>query len=52
MKTQLLCTFTINKSLRPTIDLIVDTYDVLFNKIFVLKSVDTSELMCTYNVDS
>ena len=52
MKTQLLCTFTVNKSLRPTIDLIVDTYDVLFNKIFVLKSVDTSELMCTYNVDS
>ena len=52
MKTQLLCTFTINKSLRPTIDLIVDTYDVLFNKIFVLKSVDTSELKCTYNVDS
>jgi hypothetical protein len=52
MKTQLLCTFTINKSLRPTVDLIVDTYDVLFNKIFVLKSVDTSELMCTYNVDS
>jgi len=52
MKTQLLCTFTINKSLRPTIDLIVDTYDVLFNKIFVLKSVDSSELMCTYNVDS
>ena len=52
MKTQLLCTFTINKSLRPTVDLIVDTYDVLFNKIFVLKRVDTSELMCTYNVDS
>ena len=52
MKTQLLCTFTINKSLRPTIDLIVDTYDVIFNKIFVLKSTDTSELMCTYNVDS
>ena len=52
MKTQLLCTFTINKSLRPTIDLIVETYDVLFNKIFVLKSVDSSELMCTYNVDS
>ena len=52
MKTQLLCTFTVNKSLRPTIDLIVETYDVLFNKIFVLKSVDSSELMCTYNVDS
>lgn len=52
MKTQLLCTFTNNKAMTKTVDLIVETYDVLYNKIFVLKNVaDVKELMCTYNVE-
>ena len=53
MNTQLLCTFTPKKSLNKTTDLIIDTYDIIFNKIFVLKDVDDDrELMCTYNIES
>ena len=53
MRTQLLCTFTNNKVLSKTIDKIVDAYDILYNKIFVLKnSDDVRELMCTYNIDA
>ena len=53
MRTQLLCTFTNNKVLSKTIDKIVDAYDILYNKIFVLKNADdVRELMCTYNIDA
>jgi len=53
MRTQLLCTFTNNRILSKTIDNVIDAYDVLYNKIFVLKnSTDPRELMCTYNIDS
>ena len=53
MKTQLLCTFSNNKALTKTVDLIVETYDVLYNKIFVLKNTDdVRDLMCTYNVEA
>ena len=52
MQTQLLCTFTNQRRLRKTIDTVVDAYDVMFNKIFVLEDVDnTFDLMCTYNID-
>ena len=52
MKTQLLCTFSVRKGYHKTIDIIVDTYDVLYNKIFVLENVgDDREVMCTYNVE-
>jgi len=52
MQTQLLCTFSNQKVIRKTIDTIVDTYDVVYNKIFILKDVDDNyELMCTYNID-
>ena len=53
MKTQLLCTFTNNKVLSKTIDKIINAYDILYNKLFVLKNEsDTREMMCTYNIDS
>ena len=53
MRTQLLCTFTNNKFLSKTIDKIVDAYDILYNKIFVLKNADdVRELVCTYNIDA
>jgi len=52
MRTQLLCTFTAPKVLHPTIDTIIESYDILFNKVFVLKSAKSPELMCTYNIDS
>jgi len=53
MKTQLLCTFTNTKALSKTVDKVVQAYDILYNKLFVLKNEnDTRELMCTYNIDS
>tara|TARA_R100001082_G_C4305560_1_gene134406 strand:- start:238 stop:642 length:405 start_codon:yes stop_codon:yes gene_type:complete len=53
MNTQLLCTFTPKKTVNNTTDLIIDTYDIIFNKIFILKDVDNNkELMCTYNIES
>ena len=52
MQTQLLCTFTNQRKLRKTVDIIVNAYDVVFNKVFVLEDVNsTFELMCTYNID-
>ena len=52
MNTQLLCTFAVRKTLTKTVDTIVETYDVLYNKIFVLKNTnDSRELMCTYNIE-
>ena len=53
MKTQLLCTFTKSNSLTRCVDKIIETYDVLYNKIFVLNNEgNKSELMCTYNIDA
>lgn len=52
MQTQLLCTFSNQRTLRKTVDTIVDAYDVIFNKIFILEDVNsTFDLMCTYNID-
>ena len=51
MKTQLLCTFTTQDRLKPTIDLIISCHDVLFDKIYVLNNQkDISQLICTYNI--
>jgi len=53
MRTQLLCTFTKTKFLTKTVDKIIDTYDILYNKLFILNNEQNkSELMCTYNIDS
>jgi len=53
VRTQLLCTFTNTKILSKTIDKIIDAYDILYNKVFILKnSTDVRELMCTYNIDA
>jgi len=53
MRTQLLCTFTNTKALSKSVDRIIDAYDILYNKLFVLRNEsDTRELMCTYNIDS
>ena len=51
MKTQLLCTFTTQDRLKPTIDLVISCHDVLFDKIYVFNNQkDTSQLICTYNI--
>jgi len=52
MKTQLLCTFTKRPKLQETIDLIKNTYDVAFGRIYVLENKENKrELLCTYNIN-
>ena len=53
MKTQLLCTFTTKDGLDEIIKSIVDSYTIVFNKIYVLQNENNiNELICTYNVDN
>ena len=53
MKTQLLCTFTTKKNINNTIDKIKESYNIAFNKIYILQNENNiSELICTYNVES
>mgnify|MGYP001200723691 FL=1 len=52
MKTQLLCTFTNQKNLDQITHNITKSFNVIFDKIYVLQNDDnTKELICTYNVD-
>jgi len=52
MKTQLLCTFTNQKSLEQTSHDITKNFNIIFDKIYVLQNEDKNkELICTYNVD-
>ena len=51
MRTQLLCTFTSHDRLKFTVDLIIASHDVLFDKIYVFTNQkDSSQLICTYNI--
>lgn len=49
---KLFCTFTQAENLDETLNIIQNKYAVLYNKIFILKSKDNNELICTYNIDS
>jgi hypothetical protein len=50
-QTQLLCTFTNVLLLDDTITTIKNTYDLQFNRIYVLENTDdTTQLIVTYNV--
>ena len=52
MKTQLLCTFTTKENLDDTVKNIIESYTIVFNKVYVLQNEDNiKELICTYNVD-
>tara|TARA_B100001564_G_C20479101_1_gene596220 strand:+ start:115 stop:510 length:396 start_codon:yes stop_codon:yes gene_type:complete len=52
MRTQLLCTFTNQKSLDQVTHNITKNFNVIFDKIYVLQNEDKHhELICTYNVD-
>ena len=52
MKTQLLCTFTTKESLDETVKKIIDSYSIVFNKVYVLQNENNiKELIRTYNVD-
>ena len=51
MNNRLYCTFVPEENVNSTVDKIRESYSVLFNKIFVLESVDGEKIMLTYNVD-
>ena len=51
MNNKLYCTFTSNNEVEGIIEKIQSSYVILFNKIFVLESLDGEKIMLTYNVD-
>ena len=51
MNNKLYCTFIEEDEVNEVIDEIVGEYKVLFNKIFILSSIDEDKLMLTYNID-
>ena len=51
MNNRLYCTFTTNDSVEEITNKIKTSYVILFNKIFVLESLDGQKVMLTYNVD-
>lgn len=48
---KLLCTFSTKEDLDETLENVKIKYTILYNKIFVLESPDTNEMIVTYNVD-
>ena len=51
MNNRLYCTFVPKENIESTVDKIKTSYSILFNKIFVLESLDGEKIMLTYNVD-
>jgi hypothetical protein len=53
MQTQLLCTFTTKEDLHNTLQLIRETYHIVYNYIYVLQNKgNLDELFITYNIDT
>jgi len=53
MQTQLLCTFTNKEELQNTLQLIRETYHIVYNYIYVLQNKGNLEnLFVTYNIDT
>lgn len=48
---KLFCTFIERDKLQDTVYILSNRYSILYNKIFVLESPDTDELILTYNID-
>ena len=51
MNNKLYCTFTNVNDVDETLNTIKTSYVILFNKIFILESLDGEKIMLTYNVD-
>jgi hypothetical protein len=51
MNNKLYCTFTTVDNIESLVNKIQSSYVILFNKIFVLESLDGEKIMLTYNVD-
>ena len=52
MKTQLICTFTTKKDVHNTLDKIIDGFNVVYDKIFVLSTQTPHEVVCSYNIET
>jgi hypothetical protein len=48
---KLFATFSKKEDIEETISTITSRYTILYNKIFILESKDSDELVCTYNID-
>lgn len=48
---KLFATFSAKDKLEESLATIQETYSILYNKIFVLESKDSEELLITYNID-
>jgi hypothetical protein len=48
---KLFCTFVAPSKLDETLNILTNKYSILYDKIFVLESIDTDELILTYNID-
>ena len=51
MNNRLYCTFTNEHDVEETLNDIQSSYVILFDKIFILESLDGKKIMLTYNVD-
>jgi len=51
MNNKLYCTFIQNEEVDEVVDMILEEYDILFDKIFVLTAVNENKTMLTYNID-
>ena len=51
MNNRLYCTFTTLDDFKEIVNTIQSSYVILFDKIFVLESLDGEKIMLTYNVD-
>ena len=51
MNNKLYCTFLQDEGVDKVVDRILEEHDILFNKIFVLMSLDDDKIMLTYNID-
>ena len=51
MNNRLYCTFATSDNIGDIINKVQSSYVILFNKIFVLESLDGEKIMLTYNVD-
>jgi len=49
---KLFATFTTPAALEETVAAINRKYAILFNKVFILESPQSDELICTYNIDT
>jgi multidrug efflux pump subunit AcrB len=50
-QTQLLCTFTSVDELENTVDIIKNSYTLVFNKLYLLENIaDVNQLVLTYNI--